>query len=79
MIFTTRGELRKVLFLAPSVTLFVYEVSLELLTGFAPYSQERSIWSLARTSLNVKVKGQGLQGQKRHFSAILEACMWFVW
>jgi len=46
MVFTTRGELREVLFLALSVTLFVYEISLELLTGFMPYSQGRRVWSL---------------------------------
>ena len=31
--------------------------------GFAPYFQGRRVWSLARTSLNVKVKGQGNQGK----------------
>jgi len=36
-IFTSRGELRKVLFLALSVTfLFVCEISREPLNGFAP-------------------------------------------
>jgi len=56
------SELLKVLFLVLSVTyLFVYEP----LNGFAPNSQGRHAWSLARTSLNVKVKGhvQGYQGQ----------------
>jgi len=39
--FTARSELRKVLFLALSVTiLFVSEVSREPLNGFAPNSQE---------------------------------------
>jgi len=70
------GELRKVLLLALSVTLFVYEISLEPLNGFAPNSQGRRVLSLARTSL--KVRGQGHQGQKRHFSAILAACVRFV-
>jgi len=38
--FTARGELRKVLFLALSVTfLFVREISREPLNGFAPNSQ----------------------------------------
>jgi len=57
----------KVLFLAPSVTcLFVPQISPEQLNGYAPNSHGRPIWSLARTSLNVKVKGQGQghQGQK---------------
>jgi len=40
-------------------TLFVYEISRELLKGFAPNSHGRRVWSLAWTSLNVKVKGQG--------------------
>jgi len=67
-VITARSKLRKVLFLALSVTflvfLFVYEISREPLNGFAPNSQGRRVSSLARTSLNVKVKGQGHQGQK---------------
>ena len=34
--------------------------------------------SFARMSLKVKVKGQGHQGQKRHFSALSAACMRFM-
>jgi len=65
---TTRSELHKVLFLVLSVTfLFVYEISWEPLNGFVPNSHGRRIWSLARTSLKVKVKGQRHQGQKQHF------------
>ena len=78
-VVTTRGKLRKVLFLALSVTsLFVYEMSREPLRGFAPNSQGRRVWSLARTSLNVKVEGQGLQGQKTAFLALSAACVRFV-
>jgi len=63
-VFTARSQLRKVLFLALTVTfLFAYEISLEPLNGFAPYSHGRRVWSLARTSLNVKAKGQSLKGQ----------------
>ena len=61
----------KVLFLVLSVTflflcffvllfvcfLFVAEISQELMNWLAPYPQGRRGWSLARTSLNVKVKG----------------------
>jgi len=63
------NELRKVLFLVLSVCgfLFVYEISPEPLNGFAPNSQGRRVWSLARTCLKVKVKGQGDQGQKMAF------------
>ena len=43
--------------LASSLFLFVYEMLPELLNGFAPYSQGGRVWSLARTSLNVEVKG----------------------
>jgi len=74
-IITARSELWKVLFLAPSVCgffLFVYEISREPLNGFAPNSPGRRVWSFARTNFNVsrsKIKGQGHQGQKRHFSA----------
>jgi len=57
--FTTRSELRKVMFLALSVTfLFVYEISQEPLNGFAPNSHGRRDWSTSRTSLKVKVKGR---------------------
>jgi len=62
--------MRKVLFLALSVWfLFVYEISREPQNGFAPNSHERRVWSLARMSLKVKVKGQGSRswGTKRHF------------
>ena len=56
----------------------MYEISREPLNGFAPNSRGRLVWSLARTRLNVKVKGQGRQGQKRYFSARSEACVRFV-
>ena len=78
-------ELRQVLFLALSVTfLVVYEISPELLNGFAPNSQGtegKRVWSLARTSLSVKVKGQRSRSPrtKQHFSALLVVCLWFVW
>jgi len=79
LMITTYSELHKVLFRALSVTfLFVYEISRELLNGFALNSQGRHVWSLARTSLNVNVKGQGHKGQKWHFSALSAACVWFV-
>jgi len=61
----------KVPLLALSVTflfvcfLFVPQISREPLNGFARNSQGRRVWSLARMSLNVKVKGQGHQEQKR--------------
>ena len=58
--------------------LFVYEISREPLNGFAPNSQERRVWSLALTSLKVKVKGQGHHGQKRHFSAFWAAYVQFM-
>jgi len=47
-LFTARSELRKVLFLAPSVCgfLFVYEISREPLNGFASNSHGRRVWSL---------------------------------
>jgi len=37
----------------------VNQISQEALNGFVPNSQGRCVWSRARTSLNVKVKGQG--------------------
>ena len=46
-VFTARSELCKVLFLALSLTfLYVYDISGELLNGFAPYSQGRCVWPL---------------------------------
>ena len=52
LFITARSELRKVLLL------FVYEISRQLLNGFASKSQGRRVWSLAWTSLKIKVKGQ---------------------
>jgi len=37
---------------------FVYEISPELLNGFAPNSLGRRVWSLSQTSLKVKDKDQ---------------------
>jgi len=51
--------------------LFVYEISPELLNGFAPNSHGRHVWSLAQPSL--RVRDQCHPGQKRHFSALLAA------
>jgi len=65
-VVTAHSELRKVLFLALSVTFFVC-VSLEPLNGFATHSHGRRVWSLDRGSLKVKVKCQGHQRQKQHF------------
>jgi len=59
--------------------LFVYEIFREPLNGYAPNSHGRRVWSFARTSLKVDVKGQGHQGQKKHFPALrgLRAvCVW---
>ena len=50
----------------------------EPLNGLMLNSHGRRVWSLAQRSLKVKVKGQGRQGQKRHFSALSVACVWFV-
>jgi len=68
MLFTARSELREVLFLEPSICgfLFVYEIFREPLNRFVPNLPIRRVRSLVWTSLKVKVKGQGHQGQKRH-------------
>ena len=58
--------------------LFVYEIYPEPLNGFAPNSHGRRVWSLVRTSLKVKDKGQGHHGQKRHFSALSAAYVRFM-
>jgi len=59
----------KVLFLGLSVTFLFFFVCesnmlLEWVNRFAPNSQGRRVWSLAWMSLNVKLKGQGHEGQK---------------
>ena len=66
--------------IAELLFLFVYGTSCEPLNGFAPNSHGRRVWSIAQTSLKVKVKikGQGHQGQKQHFSVLLAACMRFM-
>jgi len=56
----------------------VYEMTQEALNGFAPNSHGRRVWSLARTSLKVKAKGQGHQGQKTAFLVLSAACVQFV-
>ena len=43
--------------------LYVYEISWELLNRFAPNSHGGRVWSLARNSLKVKVKGQRSRSQ----------------
>jgi len=53
-------------------------MSREPLNRFAPNLQGRRVWSPAQSRLKFKVKGQGHQGQKRHFSALSAACMRFV-
>ena len=42
-----------------SIFLVVHQISLKPLNGFVPNSQGGHDWFLARTSLNVKFKGQG--------------------
>jgi len=53
--------------------LFVTQTSREPRNGFAPNLQGKRAWSLARTSLNVKikVKGQGHQEQKSGLSTAI--------
>ena len=65
-VITARRELRKVLFLALPVTfLFVCESNISgTAERICTKVTGRRVWSLARTSFNVKVKGQGHQEQK---------------
>jgi len=60
LLITARSELRKILFLAPSVCgfLFVCEISREPLNRFSPNSHGRRVWSLTLKSLKLKVKRQ---------------------
>jgi len=57
--FLPHASTRKVLFLALSVTFFIFLVGQSNISGTAaPISQRRRIRYLARVSLNVNVKGQ---------------------
>jgi len=65
MLFTAHSELRKVLFLALSVTfLFVYEISREPLNGFAPISQTGKTCLVPRSD---EFECQDRTNKKRHF------------
>jgi len=73
-IFTARSELQRFCFWRRQSVgfLFVHEISREPLNGFAPNSHRIRVlrtWSLARTSLKVKVKDQRSRslGQKTAF------------
>ena len=57
-VITARNELRKVVLALFVTFLFVYEIYPEPLNALAPNSQGRRVWSLAQTSLKVKVKWQ---------------------
>ena len=56
------------------------EISWESLNGFALNSHGRLVWSLAWTSLKVKVKGQGHKGQKMRIALLmpLSAYEWYA-
>jgi len=56
----------------------LYELSWKLLNRFAPNSCGRRVLSLAWTSLKVKVKGQGHQGQKHIFRLFGGLCVVYV-
>ena len=52
----------------------MYEVSREPLNGFASHSRGRRVWSFSRTSLKVKIKGQGSRSPgQTAFSALSAA------
>jgi len=79
LIFTICSELQKVLFLAPSVCGFlcVWNIS-----GTAEWICTKFTRKTCLVPLMDKFEGQGQrwrsQGQKRHFSALLAACVWFM-
>jgi len=81
ILFTARSELQKVLFLVPSVCSFffvlVWNISETNERIGAKLTWKTCLVYLARTRLKVKVKDQGHQGQKRHFSA-LSAALRFI-
>jgi len=63
-IITTHSELHRVVFVGAVCDFFclcMYEISRETLNGLATNSRGRRVWSLARTSLKVKVNFGGLR------------------
>ena len=58
IVFTARSELRTFCFRRRQCFSYVYEISREPLNGFALNSHGRRVWSFARTSSKVKIKGQ---------------------
>jgi len=76
--FTASSELRNVPFLAPSVCGYLFVYISEPLNGFPPNSHGGRVGSLARTSVKVKVKGQGHHAHKTAFSALSVACVLFM-
>jgi len=70
------SEMQKVLFLVPPVYgfLFVYEISREPLSGFAPNSHRRRVSSHARMNLKVKVTTA-----KAFFGPFGSLCGVYVW
>ena len=76
MLFTAHSELRKVLFLALSVTfLFVYEISREPLNGFAPNSHTGKTCLVPRSD---EFECQDRTNKKRHFLALSAVCVRFM-
>jgi len=55
--------------------LFVNQIYWELLNGFAPNSQGRRVWSLAWTSLNVKIRGQRSRSPGTNFLPVENGVM----
>jgi len=51
----------------------------EPLEGFVPNSHRRHVWSFTQTNLNVKVKGQGHQGQKTVLCTDNTPAVWMEW
>jgi len=78
-IFTASSELHKVLFLVLWLLCLCTKYLGYRWTDLHQIHREQCVWSLTGTSLNVKVKGQGHYGQKRHFLALLAACVRYVW
>jgi len=81
IVITALSELRKVLFLALSLTRFVYVWNISgTAERICAKFTGKTCLSLAPTSLNVKVEGQGHQGQQTaffgHFGSLRAVCVW---
>ena len=72
-VITARTELRKVLFLALSLTFCVWNISETAERICTKFTRKTHVWRLAGMSLNANCQRSRSPGTKRHFSALSAA------